>query len=88
MLPGATAKEQGHKFRAGVVRLGPNEGWRIVELKVFSTGRTDGVRVQLRHDWKDFSLDYGFNESDVLLFSLVGLTKFVVQVFRQAKCFE
>lgn len=76
--------EYGHKLQARVLLLGPYGLWKIVKLRVSSTVCTT-IRMQFRHGWKNFALENGFEEGDSLLFSLVGLSKFVVQLFTKAK---
>lgn len=81
-LPWAFVKEHGGKFQAKVALLGASGHLRIVNLRI---GSFSGVnRVHLGKGWREFTLENGMSEGDVLLFSLVGLSKFVVQMFPKA----
>ena len=79
-MPLSFVKKHGHKFHAHVFLLGPSGRLRIVSLSISSRNPKEGSRVQIRQGWKDFALENGFKEGDVLLFSLVGHSKFVVQL--------
>lgn len=78
-LPFAFVKEHGHKFQARVFLIGPNDRLRIVSLRILTSGRY-GCRVQIRQGWKEFALENEFKEGDVLLFTLVAFSKFVVEL--------
>ncbi|KAG0587967.1 hypothetical protein KC19_2G205500 [Ceratodon purpureus] len=79
-LPFPFVQEHGHKFQARVFLLGPSGCSRLVSLRVLANGRRNRSRVQIRKGWKSFVLENGFKMGDQLLFTLVGFSKFVVQL--------
>jgi len=55
------------------------------EAQGFVPRSHDYPSAEFRQGWQDFALENGFKEGDrLLLFSLVGLSKVVVQVFTEA----
>ncbi|KAG0611327.1 hypothetical protein M758_7G132600 [Ceratodon purpureus] len=81
-LPWAFVKEHGDKFHARVALLGASGHSRIVSLRIVTNSGIN--RVHLGKGWKEFTVENGFKEGDVLLFSLVELSKFVIQMFPEA----
>nr|PNR36514.1 hypothetical protein PHYPA_022365 [Physcomitrium patens] len=78
-LPSHFVRAHGDRFQASVFLLGPGSNFVVVKLSVRVNG--NGNRVQFRGGWKEFSIAHGLKVGDVLLFSLIGLSKFVVKVF-------
>jgi len=81
-LPFSFVKEHGDKLQERVTLLGASDHLRVVDLRV-TTFEGQG-RVHLGKGWKEFSLENRFSEGGVLLFSLVGVSTFVVKMFRRS----